>query len=92
MYANGNGLPRDIKLGHDMFEKSCALNDARGCANLGLMYQKGISVKIDGKKAVKLLTKSCSMNDPQGCLYLGYAYERGFGVEKILRKLLSPMN
>lgn len=50
MYANGNGVPRDIKFGHDMFEKSCALNDARGCANLGVMYQKGISVKMDGKK------------------------------------------
>ncbi|RDU57630.1 hypothetical protein CQA42_06080 [Helicobacter sp. MIT 99-5507] len=50
------------------------------------MYNDGIGVKQDYKKAIELYTKSCDGGDSVGCYHVGYIYAKGQGVEQDLKQ------
>eukprot|EP00942_MAST-04A_sp_MAST-4A-sp1_P005063 g5063.t1 len=54
--------------------------------NLGYMYENGLGVDPDVKKAVKWYTKAAEQGHAQGQCSLAYMYEKGNGVEKNLAK------
>ncbi len=64
----------------EYFEKACGLNYAKGCVNLGGLYQgenlvigeKSPRLKERLKKAVQYYSKACDLKDGEGCFLLGY--------------------
>ncbi|GAA8489888.1 hypothetical protein KKKH50_05390 [Helicobacter pylori] len=66
----------------EYFEKACELNYAKGCVNLGSLYQgeglvigeKNPRLKERLKKAVQYYSKACDLKDGEGCFLLGYIY------------------
>ncbi|MCI6343253.1 MAG: sel1 repeat family protein [Campylobacter sp.] len=40
MYANGNGVEKDLGKAAELFKKACDSGNMRGCHNLGVMYTK----------------------------------------------------
>ncbi|GAA8215063.1 hypothetical protein HpKG25_06910 [Helicobacter pylori] len=83
----------------EYFEKACELNYAKGCVNLGSLYQgeglvigeKNPRLKERLKKAVQYYSKACDLKDGEGCFLLGYIYElNGYGVvKKDLKKAIQ---
>ena len=61
-----------------MFKKACDDGDARGCYNLGKVYD----LQHDYRTAVKLYKKACTMGYNDSCLILGTMYDNGIGVEE----------
>lgn len=53
------------------FEKSCGLNNGRGCNDLGVLYYYGEGVEKDLIKAAYLYSKACELKDGLGCKDLG---------------------
>jgi TPR repeat protein len=68
-------------------QKACEANRARGCNDLGAMYQNGTGVeKKDQKRAVELYQKACDGGNMLGCKDLGSEYQFGIGVDKVNMK------
>ena len=44
------------------------MQNAPSCFNMGVIYQQGLKVKRDTKKALEYFKKSCSLNFDKGCL------------------------
>ncbi|BAW63779.1 tetratricopeptide repeat protein [Helicobacter pylori] len=69
----------------EYFEKACELNYAKGCVNLGSLYQgeglvigeKNPRLKERLKKAVQYYSKACDLNDYHGCSTLGAMQYQG---------------
>ncbi len=74
----------------EYFEKACNLNYAKGCTELGGLYEgenlvigENPRLKERLKKAVQYYSKACDLKDGNGCFLLGYIYElNGYGVVK----------
>lgn len=49
------------------FQKACDWGYAKGCVNLGVMYEDGQGVKQDYSKAKELFGKACDMKLQLGC-------------------------
>ncbi|MCI6564383.1 tetratricopeptide repeat protein, partial [Campylobacter sp.] len=47
MYANGNGVEKDLGKAVELFKKACDGGNMRGCHNLGVMYTNGNGVEKD---------------------------------------------
>ena len=69
--------------------KQCASGDARGCANLGVMYVNGTGVTQDFFKAVELYQKACDGKYGSGCGQLGWMYEQGNSVRQSVADALT---
>ena len=76
------GQKVDFAVANEMFEKSCNLGDAQGCANLGIMYDQGSGVKQDATKARELYEKGCEGKISNACFNLGLFREKGLGGKK----------
>ena len=63
-------------------KKACDEGNARGCTNLGFMYEKGRGVKQDYFKAKELFGKACDGGDAKGCFNLGVMYANGQEVKQ----------
>lgn len=57
-----------------MFEKACKENNANSCAELGSMYESGISIDQDLYSAKENYKKSCKLNNGKGCYHLAQMY------------------
>ena len=56
---------------------------AEAIGMLGLAYQRGAGVEVDGEKAIELLQKAVEMGDAIAAHNLGLLYQQGMpGVEK----------
>jgi len=58
-------------------EKSCPLNDAASCFNLGILYANGEGVKQDYKQAKVYYKKACDLDNSEGCKNIGVLYYNG---------------
>ena len=60
-----------------LYQKACDSGNARGCSNLGVLYENGQGVKQDYQKAAQLYQKACDSGNAEGCYNLGVSYENG---------------
>ncbi|MBP3221969.1 MAG: sel1 repeat family protein, partial [Neisseriaceae bacterium] len=65
-----------------LFEQACHGGNAKGCYNLGVLYDKGQGVKQNYAQAAKLFEQACHGGDAQGCFNLGVSYDKGQGVKQ----------
>ncbi len=75
MFNNVNSLRGE-------YEKACALENADGCYNLGLLYKEGQGVGQSYIKAKEYSEKACALELAQGCNNLGVLYEKGQGTQQ----------
>jgi TPR repeat protein len=61
---------------------ACDGGIARGCGNLGTMYQNGKGVSPDLVRAAALYRKACDGDGWGACYFLGGMYNEGTGVSK----------
>ena len=59
------------------YKKACEAKVQLGCSNLGTLYENGLGVKRDPKKAVEIYKDSCNSGGTQACYHLGNAYRKG---------------
>ena len=57
----------DFKSATTLFKKACDAGDAKGCHNLGVLYDDGRGVKQDYFKASTFYKKACDGGDADGC-------------------------
>ena len=63
-----------------LYQKACDGGAARGCGNLGYLYEYGQGVKQDYSKALADYELACAGGDTSGCVSGGWLYETGRGV------------
>jgi len=66
----------------EVCEKECDGGSADRCRRLGVNYEFGHGVDVDGAHATALYEKSCTMGNGDGCLSAGRMYEFHHGVAK----------
>ena len=81
-YSMGELLIREEKHQQSVpfFEQGCNLNRGEACAELGVIYLKGLGTGQDKAKAVELLKKACNMDQETGCYIMGGLHKLGDGV------------
>ena len=52
------------------------------CRSLGVLYNHGLQVERNDKKAVAYFLLACENDDPLACTHLGFMYENGHGTEE----------
>lgn len=57
------------------FEKACERGNAKGCFQLGALYEKGDGVVQNKYKAVSLYTQACTGGEPHGCSNIALMYD-----------------
>ena len=67
----------DYQKAAQLYQKACDSGNARGCSNLGVLYENGQGVKQDYQKAAQLYQKACDSGNAEGCYNLGVSYENG---------------
>ncbi len=70
----------------NIYKKSCDLNDAGSCYELGNLYYFGRGIQKDRKKANELYLKACNNNSAEGCFTLGNVYAEGIAIDKNIKK------
>ncbi len=76
MYDEGKGVAKDDYKAVELYRKSCNSGNAKGCNNLGVMYETGKGgLPVDYKKAIKLYRKACNMGIASACTNLGNLLE-----------------
>ena len=62
-----------------LFEQACNGGFARGCYNLGVLYDDGRGVKQNYAQAAKLYEQACNGSVAESCFNLGVMYGKGQG-------------
>jgi TPR repeat protein len=63
-------------------ERECDAGSSDRCRRLGVNYEFGHGVEVDGVHATQLYERSCGMGNADGCLASGRMYEFHHGVAK----------
>jgi TPR repeat protein len=63
-----------------LYQKACDAGEMDGCANLGVMYTRGLGVAQDYEHGRKLTQLACGAGNMDGCTGLGRLYQTGKGV------------
>jgi TPR repeat protein len=66
----------------EVCEKECDGGSSDRCRRLGVNYEFGHGVDVDGEHATVLYAKACTMGNGDGCLAAGRMYEFHHGVPK----------
>jgi len=66
MKATDKGIAHDYAQALTIDRKECASNGAN-CADLGIMYENGLGLPTDLKKAIELYTEACNGKNTDGC-------------------------
>lgn len=66
----------------EVCERECDGGSSDRCRRLGVTYEFGRGVAVDGARATQLYEKSCGMGNGDGCLAAGRMYEFHHGVAK----------
>ncbi len=72
----------DINKAAKFYEKACEFSDARGCMNIGVLYENGRGVAKDPARAAKLYAESCDLMYSDACINLAVMYDNARGVAK----------
>jgi len=83
--AAGIGFCDDVKL----CETECDAGSSDRCRRLGVNYEFGHAVEVDGAHATSLYEKACGMKNPEACVATGRMYEFHHGVAKDDAKAVS---
>ena len=84
MYANGDGVKRDIKQAIKWYNKAAENGNSYAYSKLGNFYAS----KKDYKKAFKWFLKAAKIGDNKAAYNLGYFYTGGLGIARDLKKAL----
>lgn len=84
MYANGQGVPRDLVEAATWFDKAAKGGDARAQFNLGNMYARGQGVPQDLSRAADWYAKAAEQGLADAQYGLGRLYYMGAGVKRDL--------
>ncbi|ESJ69726.1 Sel1 repeat Probable secreted protein, partial [Salmonella enterica subsp. enterica serovar Manhattan str. CFSAN001078] len=57
-------------------------NNAQALAELGFIYEYGVSVSVDIPQAIKYYEQACDLDGDYGCFNAAYFYEYGIGTQK----------
>lgn len=57
------------------FENACEHGNAKGCFQLGALYEKGDGVVQNKYKAVSLYTQACNGGETHGCSNIALMYD-----------------
>jgi hypothetical protein len=57
----------DFETAVKLFSKACDGGNAKGCFNLGFMYENGRGVRQDYEQALKYFGKACDMDNTNAC-------------------------
>lgn len=68
---------KDYNNAFKSYVKSCDGGIERSCANLGMLYELGLGVAKNPKKAIEIYTMSCNKSGVISCYYLANAYRKG---------------
>jgi TPR repeat protein len=60
-------ISQDHRLAHELFALGCERGVARGCFNVGLMYEKALALPPDGDSASRRFEQACKMGHEGGC-------------------------
>lgn len=71
--------PNDGILAERYYKQSCDLNYARGCSNLGFMYNDGGHIRQNYRQARYYYLKACDLKDPIGCYNIATLFYNGVG-------------
>ena len=58
---------------HQRYALACQAGQAAACGNWGLMFEHGLGVPADPKRAAALYEEACDADDLQACVHLGVA-------------------
>ncbi|MDV5227421.1 tetratricopeptide repeat protein [Providencia rettgeri] len=70
----------------EWYQKAAKNGYAKSENNIAYLYQHGLGVDIDYKKAMEWYLKSASKNDAGAMYNIGYLYEKGLGVPVDIEK------
>jgi uncharacterized protein len=81
-YVSRGGTRWDVALAMQRYQRGCELKDAIGCGNVGELFEYGIGVPADAKKAYEFYTKGCELGSPSSCGRSARSLARGHGVNR----------
>ena len=82
-YFSGQGTRKNMSKAVSYYKKSCALNDAYSCAQLGKFNYSGkAGVSQNYKRAYGYYLKGCELGDGKSCFKLAMGLMKGKGIAK----------
>ena len=66
-FANGDGIPKDLRRAATLYEKACERQNGLACSNLASAYWDGAGVERDRSHAVRLLRRGCELGSAGSC-------------------------
>lgn len=69
----------------ELYETECNAGEAKGCNDLGVLYENGLGGSKNFYKAYQLNKKGCELGDGWACAKVGEFYKEGKGISKNLR-------
>ncbi|WP_297453849.1 tetratricopeptide repeat protein [Persephonella sp.] len=73
MYYNGYGVPKNVNLALQYYDKACNLNDAESCNLVGIIYYR-LDQQKNKDLYMKYFQKACDLNLGVGCYNIGSIY------------------
>ena len=68
----------DYQKAAELWQKACDSGEARGCSNLGFLYEKGQGVKQNFSTAKQYYGKACDLGFQLGCDKYRMLNEKGY--------------
>lgn len=65
------------------YKLACDLGNALGCAGVGTLYERGLGVIVDLKKAIAFYSLACKKNDAFGCFHLSLLNQGEIAVTRL---------
>jgi TPR repeat protein len=89
MYAQGQGVPKDLSKAAEYHGKACKLGDGAGCNVLGSMLEQGEGVTQDYAKASESYDQACMDGVAAACSNLGAMLDAGRGMDQDFGKAMQ---
>jgi TPR repeat protein len=83
------GVAKDPTRARTLFERSCTLDHAGGCSDLGIALLTGETATKDPPKAAQSFERACKLGEANGCFNLANLYYEGVGVTADKAKAFS---
>ncbi|MFZ1640333.1 MAG: tetratricopeptide repeat protein [Candidatus Contendobacter sp.] len=89
MYAEGEGVPRDLQEALKWYHKAADQGDASAEFSLGMLYEQGEGVPQDFEEALRWYRKAADQGDALAQVNLGSMYAEGQGVPRDFQEALK---
>ena len=80
MYLEGQGVPKSIRKGLQLYKKAAAQGSLEAQLALGERYRQGIDAKKDEQEAFRWYWQAAGQGNADAQFQIGYAYDHGQGV------------